>query len=68
MTDEIERLRKEYNVAVANGLVVKARRIARSLKSLEGAKACACINGSYCYEGSVPKRCWIRDGRPTSNG
>lgn len=26
--------------------------------------ACACINGRYCYEGGLPVRCWIRDGKP----
>lgn len=32
---ETERLRREYNCAVANGLIVKARRIARVLNALE---------------------------------
>lgn len=32
---ELERLIQEYNVAVANGLIIKARRIDRVIKALE---------------------------------
>jgi hypothetical protein len=33
MTDQQERDRKEYNAAVANGLILKARQIDRRMKS-----------------------------------
>jgi hypothetical protein len=62
--DDLEALRKEYNAAVANGLIVKARRIARSIAYHERGSACACVNGRYCYENGAPTRCWIRDGKP----
>jgi hypothetical protein len=32
---EVERLTKEYNAAVANGLVMKARRIGRVIDTLK---------------------------------
>ena len=39
MTDEAERVRQEHNAAIANGLILKARRLARQLDALERDRA-----------------------------
>ena len=35
MSDDVEVLRQEYNCAVANGLILKARRINRVIMAIE---------------------------------